>query len=72
MAELADELPDNSPRFILLSYPLTLVSSEYLNLLQYGQDMLTSDPGIWKAISPLRDAELSTTNLLKRIAYVIR
>ena len=25
MAELADELPDNSPRFVLLSYPLTLV-----------------------------------------------
>ena len=23
--ELADELPDSSPRFILLSYPLTLV-----------------------------------------------
>ncbi|KAI9827178.1 MAG: hypothetical protein M1832_005314 [Thelocarpon impressellum] len=26
MAELADELPDHSPRFILLSYPLTLPS----------------------------------------------
>lgn len=25
MAELADELPDNSPRFVLLSYPLTMV-----------------------------------------------
>jgi len=25
MPELADELPDSSPRFILLSYPLTLV-----------------------------------------------
>ena len=25
MLELADELPDSSPRFILLSYPLTLV-----------------------------------------------
>lgn len=25
MNELADELPDNSPRFVLLSYPLTLV-----------------------------------------------
>ncbi|KAK4543603.1 hypothetical protein LTR36_005498 [Oleoguttula mirabilis] len=24
--ELADELPDNSPRFVLLSYPLTLAS----------------------------------------------
>jgi len=25
MLDLADELPDNTPRFILLSYPLTLV-----------------------------------------------
>ena len=25
MTELSDELPDNSPRFVLLSYPLTLV-----------------------------------------------
>ncbi|QIW99337.1 hypothetical protein AMS68_004855 [Peltaster fructicola] len=26
LEELADELPDNTPRFILLSYPLTLAS----------------------------------------------
>ncbi|KAK5165543.1 uncharacterized protein LTR77_009072 [Saxophila tyrrhenica] len=26
MTELSDELPDNSPRFVLLSYPLTLAS----------------------------------------------
>jgi len=26
MLELADELPDSSPRFILLSYPLTMAS----------------------------------------------
>lgn len=25
MQELSDELPDNSPRYVLLSYPLTLV-----------------------------------------------
>ncbi len=25
MHELADELPDHSPRYVLLSYPLTLV-----------------------------------------------
>lgn len=25
MEDLADELPESSPRFILLSYPLTLV-----------------------------------------------
>lgn len=27
MLDLGDELPDHSPRFILLSYPLTLVCS---------------------------------------------
>jgi hypothetical protein len=26
LEELADDLPDHSPRFVLLSYPLTLVS----------------------------------------------
>lgn len=26
MTDLSDELPDNSPRFVLLSYPLTLAS----------------------------------------------
>lgn len=29
MLDLADELPDNTPRFILLSYPLTLVRTNY-------------------------------------------
>lgn len=33
MLELADELPDSSPRFILLSYPLTLVPIHVLYLL---------------------------------------
>ena len=30
MLDLADELPDSSPRFILLSYPLTLASTHIL------------------------------------------
>jgi Cofilin/tropomyosin-type actin-binding protein len=29
MLDLADELPDSSPRFVLLSYPLTLVLSPF-------------------------------------------
>ncbi|EXJ63390.1 uncharacterized protein A1O5_11439 [Cladophialophora psammophila CBS 110553] len=29
MLELADELPDSSPRFILLSYPMTLASGRH-------------------------------------------
>ncbi len=27
LEEIGDDLPDHSPRFVLLSYPLTLVSS---------------------------------------------
>lgn len=34
MEDVADELPDSSPRFILLSYPLTLVSA-MLSLFPY-------------------------------------
>jgi hypothetical protein len=33
MLDLADELPDSSPRFVLLSYPLTLVSAPTFSLL---------------------------------------
>lgn len=35
MEDLADELPESSPRFILLSHPLTLVSfASYLHILR--------------------------------------
>ena len=30
MKELADDLPDNSPRYVLLSYPLTMVRRQTL------------------------------------------
>jgi hypothetical protein len=32
LLELADDLPESSPRFILLSYPLTLVRAEFFAL----------------------------------------
>lgn len=35
MSELADELPEHQPRFILLSYPLTLVCSRRIPLALY-------------------------------------
>ena len=41
MQELADELPDHSPRYVLLSYPLTLVRSAVnpaRRLLAYAVD----------------------------------
>ena len=63
MEELADELPDNSPRFVLLSYPLTLVWPIGSNLsdLEANVEALV----FWSTISAVRDAELSPTNLLE-------
>lgn len=38
LQEIADDLPDNSPRYILLSYPLTLVRiSLFLVLLLWHE-----------------------------------
>jgi hypothetical protein len=34
MGELADELPEHAPRFVLLSYPLTLVCSPIPSFLR--------------------------------------
>ena len=36
MQDLADELPDHSPRYVLLSYPLTLVRNPAAGDLRYG------------------------------------
>jgi hypothetical protein len=43
MLELADELPDSSPRFVLLSYPLTLVRF-YPSILSPIQTCTFLDP----------------------------
>lgn len=38
LQDIADDLPDNSPRFVLLSYPLTLVRILLLNFyIPYGR-----------------------------------
>lgn len=36
MQELGDELPDHSPRYVLLSYPLTLVRFRSVSGLRGG------------------------------------
>lgn len=38
MEDVADELPESSPRFILLSYPLTLVRIRSFLLISGGVD----------------------------------
>ena len=37
LEEIGDELPDNSPRFVLLSYPLTMVRCANLRPLRPGR-----------------------------------
>lgn len=34
LQEIGDDLPDHSPRFVLLSYPLTLVCHNYNRLAE--------------------------------------
>lgn len=36
MRDVADELPDSSPRFVLLSHPLTLVSQQLRFVSVFG------------------------------------
>jgi hypothetical protein len=44
MEDLADELPESAPRFILLSYPLTMVS-EPATLLQRAGPLTVQESG---------------------------
>ena len=60
MQELADELPGHSPRFILLSYPLTLVERALVFTACINIDWLV---GIRSAFSTLCAALLPASNL---------
>ena len=67
MLDLADELPDSSPRFVLLSYPLTLVHHNPLTvrlrswLWWMGANGLVL--AVRKNVSPIRAAVLSAGEL---------
>ena len=68
MRELAEELPDHSPRYILLSYPLTLVCYARLSRLDA---IAHSFPAVGQIISPLRAALLFTRDLQLRKPYAV-
>lgn len=70
MTDLSDELPDNSPRFVLLSYPLTMVSL-YTSVALDGL-YLIKFAGIWAPLCALRDDQLPAANLLSRDANAVR
>ena len=50
MLELADELPDSSPRFILLSYPLTLVHEFSPSILFFSPSTYLSPPVVFTSV----------------------
>lgn len=81
LEELGEELPDHAPRFILLSYPLTLVSPPpppipSLLLLPnpppHHAPILTPSPVLRPPLSPLRPRLLPPRHLQRRGAHVIR
>jgi hypothetical protein len=80
LEEIGDDLPDHSPRFVLLSYPLTLVCEPYLfpssNLKEILLPMLTvlfiSNSALWSALCTLRDAVLPPHNGEQRTAHDVR
>lgn len=43
LEEIGDDLPDHSPRFVLLSYPMTLVSKQCTSHEYHGSDCNTDD-----------------------------
>lgn len=65
---IAEELPDHMPRFILLSYPLTLVR---LDLLVAGFSMLKLHPALRPPLRPLRPAFLYPHYLQCRVANAV-
>ncbi len=69
MQDLADELPGHSPRFVLLSYPLTLVSTH--DEMDY-RPLADNIAGLWTSLSTICTALLSTRYLQRRAKNVVR
>lgn len=82
LEELGEELPDHAPRFVLLSYPLTLVSpsSPFTPILpNHGRPPpipsrthANNPPVLRPPLSPLRPPLLPPRHLQRRSTHVIR
>lgn len=73
LQSLADELPDHAPRFVLLSYPLTLVISPIR--LHTSGIVLTPCviiTGLRPPLSPLRHALLPPHHMQRRSQNAVR
>lgn len=73
MQELSDELPDNTPRYVLLSYPLTLVCGAEIKSVLTRVDMYGVCVEEVRSISSsVCDAQLYATDLLRGATDAIR
>lgn len=74
LEEIGDDLPDHSPRFVLLSYPMTLVRNP--SMISFWVDMMrltfSSTPALWTAVCPLRVAVLPPRHLQQRAPHALR
>jgi hypothetical protein len=62
LEEIGEDLPDHTPRFILLSYPLTLVRPPSASLVHSYEPRAgataNKSTAIWTSFSPLRHVVL--------------
>lgn len=80
LEDIGDDLPDHSPRFVLLSYPLTLVSCTALcgsvvpgrQWIEKIEFQLTHmGKAFWTAVSAICDAILSPRHCKRGVEDVI-
>lgn len=82
LEEIGDDLPDHSPRFILLSYPLTLVCFFFPSFQIHNQmsrspksqsraDRVSCPLAIRSSLRPLCDALLHADDVQQRAANAI-
>jgi hypothetical protein len=70
LEEIGDDLPDHSPRFVLLSYPMTLVRRLLVPASKVDADG-SETTAFWSIIGAICFAILSSSHLQCRVEDVI-
>ena len=71
LQEIGDDLPDHSPRFVLLSYPLTLVSRSSYIVEGESEHGLTWGAAFWTDVGTLCSTLLPSCNMQRGIEDVV-
>jgi hypothetical protein len=71
LQEIGEDLPDHSPRFILLSYPLTLVRIIWTAFFCYDEALAYVCIAIWSTVGAIRAIILSTGHLQRGVEDVV-